>query len=67
MGRARLDDGSETALEPGDVVQRGTSHAWANPGELSARMAFVLVDGRFEDELRGLIDDTQLFDHALDT
>jgi len=63
-----LDDGSETALEPGDVVvQRGTNHAWANPGEQSARMVFVLVDGRFGDDLRGLIGDVQLFDHALDT
>ena len=63
-----LDDGSETALEPGDVVvQRGTNHAWSNPGEQSARMAFVLVDGRFGDELRGLIGDTQLYNHPLDT
>jgi quercetin dioxygenase-like cupin family protein len=63
-----LDDGSETALEPGDVVvQRGTNHAWTNTGEQPARMAFVLVDGRFEDELRDLLGDARLFDHALDT
>ena len=33
-GRAvlRLDDGSATELGPGDcIVQRGTTHAWANP------------------------------------
>ena len=62
-----LDDGSKTALAAGDVVvQRGTSHAWGNPGEDTARMAFVLVDGRFGDELRELLGDPHLFDRALD-
>jgi quercetin dioxygenase-like cupin family protein len=62
-----LDDGSETALAAGDVVvQRGTSHAWANPGGDTARMAFVLVDGRFGEELRTLLGDVHLFDSALD-
>lgn len=47
-----LDEG-ETRLRPGDVVvQRGTNHAWSNRTERTARMAFVLVDGRFGDELR---------------
>jgi quercetin dioxygenase-like cupin family protein len=63
-----LDDGTATSLATGDVVvQRGTDHAWANPGDEPARMLFVLVDGRFDDELRGLLpEDTALFDHALD-
>jgi quercetin dioxygenase-like cupin family protein len=63
-----LDDGSETALGVGDVVvQRGTDHAWANPGDDPARMAFVLVDGRFTDELRALLPaGPELFDGALD-
>ena len=62
-----LDDGSETALAAGDVVvQRGTSHAWANPGEDTSRMAFVLVDGRFGEELGTLLGDPHLFDRALD-
>ena len=63
-----LDDGSETPLGAGDVVvQRGTDHAWANDSDEPARMAFVLVDGRFDDELaRRLPPDTQLFDQALD-
>jgi quercetin dioxygenase-like cupin family protein len=62
-----LDDGSETALAAGDVVvQRGTNHAWANPGEDTARMAFVLVDGLFGDELRRTLGDVHLFDRALD-
>lgn len=43
-----LDD-SETRVRAGDiVVQRGTSHAWANRSSSHARIAFVLIDGRFE-------------------
>jgi naringenin degradation protein FdeH len=63
-----LDDGNETALGAGDVVvQRGTDHAWVNPGDEPARMAFVLVDGRFTDELRTLLPgEPALFDRALD-
>ena len=52
-----LDDGSETALHAGDVVvQRGTDHAWVNATDETARMAFVLVDGRFTDDLGQLLD-----------
>ena len=40
-----LDDGSTTRLETGAVVvQRGTMHAWVNPGPHTARMAYVLLD-----------------------
>jgi hypothetical protein len=47
-----LDDG-ETRLRPGDVVvQRGTNHAWSNRTDETARMAFVLVDGRFSENVR---------------
>jgi quercetin dioxygenase-like cupin family protein len=46
-----LDD-TETVLGPGDVVvQRGTTHRWENRSDRSARMAFVLVDGVFADDL----------------
>ncbi len=42
-----MDDG-EVRLTPGDiVVQRGTNHAWSNRTEEMARIAFILVDGRF--------------------
>jgi quercetin dioxygenase-like cupin family protein len=45
-------DGGETTVGPGDlVVQRGTDHAWENRGEAIVRMLFVLLDGRFDDEL----------------
>jgi mannose-6-phosphate isomerase-like protein (cupin superfamily) len=46
-----LDD-SEVTLHAGDiVVQRGTDHAWANRGDATARVAFILVDGEFDLEL----------------
>jgi naringenin degradation protein FdeH len=63
-----LDDGSETRLRAGDVViQRGTDHAWVNPTDMPARMAFVLVDGRFTDELLAqLPEEPALFDRELD-
>ena len=48
-----VDEG-ETIVRPGDiVVQRGTSHAWANRSDRNARIAFVLVDGAFEEDLAG--------------
>jgi hypothetical protein len=43
----------ETILRAGDiVVQRGTNHAWSNRSGATCRMAFILVDGVFEDNLR---------------
>ena len=46
-----LDD-SETTLRAGDIcIQRGTDHAWANRTDRVCRMAFILIDGRFDDEL----------------
>jgi quercetin dioxygenase-like cupin family protein len=49
-------DQAETVLGPGDVViQRGTSHRWENRSDHPARMAFVLVDGLFTDELLDLL------------
>ncbi len=43
---AILDD-EETVLRAGDVlIQRGTSHAWANRSGRPARLLFVLIDGK---------------------
>jgi quercetin dioxygenase-like cupin family protein len=63
-----LDDGSRTELSAGDVViQRATNHAWLVTGDEPARMAFVLIDGRFDDELRARLGEPiELFDQALD-
>lgn len=47
-----LDD-QEVHLTRGDVVvQRGTNHAWSNRTESMARMVFILLDGRFTQELQ---------------
>jgi len=55
-----LDD-SEVLLKAGDVViQRGTNHAWANRSDKVARMAFILVDGKFTDELVAKVPDIRV-------
>ena len=39
----------ETVLGPGDVlIQRGTNHAWSNKSGKPAKVAFVLIGGRWE-------------------
>ncbi len=44
---AVMDDG-ETLMKAGDIlIQRGTSHAWANRSGKPCRMLFVLIDGAF--------------------
>jgi hypothetical protein len=43
---AVMDEG-ETLMRAGDVlIQRGTNHAWANRSQKTARICFVLLDGR---------------------
>jgi mannose-6-phosphate isomerase-like protein (cupin superfamily) len=45
-------DIGETVVRAGDiVVQRGTNHGWANRSGRNCRVAFVLIDGRYEDGL----------------
>jgi Cupin domain len=65
-----LDDGSETRLGPGDVVvQRGTEHAWENRSGSVTRLAFILIDGKFTDELRAVVPEgalDHLFSQVLD-
>ncbi len=51
-----LDDGQEVEVGPGGLfVQRGTDHSWQNRGTTTARMLFVLVAGRFDEELEALL------------
>jgi quercetin dioxygenase-like cupin family protein len=51
-----LDHENERVLRAGDVVvQRGTDHRWENRTDSVARMAFILVDGVFTEELVELI------------
>jgi quercetin dioxygenase-like cupin family protein len=62
-----LDDGSETRVGVGDaVVQRGTSHAWANRSDSPVRMMFVMIDGTITDELRAATGPLEFFDQVLD-
>jgi quercetin dioxygenase-like cupin family protein len=50
-----LED-SETVLRAGDVVvQQGTTHRWENRSAAPARVAFVLVDGVFTQDLLGTL------------
>lgn len=47
-----LDDG-ETIIGAGDIViQRGTNHGWANRGSVPCRIAFILIDGSYDAELK---------------
>lgn len=46
-----MDEG-ETLARAGDIiVQRGTNHGWANRSGANCRIAFVLIDGKYEDGL----------------
>ncbi len=46
-----VDEG-ETTVRTGDiVVQRGTNHGWANRSDKVCRIAFVLIDGAFDEGL----------------
>ena len=57
-----LDD-SETVLRAGDVVvQRGTDHRWENRSAEVTRVAFILIDGAFTDDLRARIGDPELME-----
>jgi len=43
-----MDEG-ETVVRAGDIViQRGTNHGWANRSGRHCRIAFILIDGRYE-------------------
>ena len=46
-----VDEG-ETTVRAGDiVVQRGTNHGWANRSDRNCRIAFILIDGKFDEAL----------------
>ena len=48
-----LDEG-ETTVRAGDIViQRGTNHGWANRSDRNCRIVFVLIDGEFDESLKG--------------
>jgi len=46
-----MDEG-ETTVHAGDIiVQRGTNHGWANRSSKPCRIAFILIDGEFDESL----------------
>lgn len=46
-----MDEG-ETVCRAGDIiVQRGTNHGWANRADTNCRIAFVLIDGKYTEDL----------------
>ena len=65
-----LDDGRTVPMKAGDIcVQRGTMHAWVAKGSEPAVFAFVLIDGKFTNELRERLPPEaleHLFSEALD-
>jgi mannose-6-phosphate isomerase-like protein (cupin superfamily) len=47
-----MDEG-ETTVRAGDIViQRGTNHGWSNRSDRNCRIAFILIDGEFDFELK---------------
>ena len=53
-----LDD-TDVHLSEGDVVvQCGTNHAWVNRSSKPCRVAFILIDGKFDPELSELLHKT---------
>lgn len=45
-------DREERNIQAGDIiVQCGTNHAWANRSDKICRIAFMLIDGKFTDEM----------------
>ncbi|SES11427.1 cupin domain-containing protein [Sphingobium sp. YR768] len=47
-----MDEG-ETTVRAGDIViQRGTNHGWSNRSNRNCRIAFILIDGLFDDDLK---------------
>jgi len=45
-------DVGETVVRAADIViQRGTNHGWANRSGANCRIAFILIDGKYEDGL----------------
>ena len=50
-----LDD-TEVLLKAGDIlIQCGTDHAWTNRSNAPCTVAFILIDGEFDENLQSLI------------
>jgi mannose-6-phosphate isomerase-like protein (cupin superfamily) len=50
-------DDHDVHLKAGDVVvQCGTNHAWSNRSKEPCVIAFILIDGKFDPDLKGRLD-----------
>jgi hypothetical protein len=50
-----LDD-TEVLLKTGDIlVQCGTNHAWTNRSNAPCTVAFILIDGQYDEDLQHII------------
>lgn len=47
-----MDEGEVTVRAGDVVVQRGTNHGWANRTDENCRIAFILIDGEFDENLK---------------
>jgi mannose-6-phosphate isomerase-like protein (cupin superfamily) len=46
-------DKEERLMQQGDfLVERGTNHAWSNRSGKPCKMLFVLIDGKFDPEIK---------------
>jgi hypothetical protein len=53
-----LLDEEEVHLKAGDVlIQCGTNHAWSNRSNDICEVAFILIDGTFDDDLEAKLAD----------
>jgi hypothetical protein len=62
-----LDDTEQLIRAEDVVVQRGTDHAWENRSDATARIAFVLIDGRFTGALAERLKGAELMHTTLET
>jgi hypothetical protein len=46
-----MDEGEAVARAGDIIIQRGTNHGWANRSDRNCRIAFILIDGRFDPDL----------------
>jgi len=46
-----MDEGETVAYAGDIVIQRGTNHGWANRANRNCRIAFILIDGQYEEGL----------------
>lgn len=46
-----LDEGGTVAHAGDIIIQRGTNHGWSNRSDKPCRIAFILIDGKYEEGL----------------